>query len=63
MYFGMILFLLGGSIILSSASTFFVPFVFAYLINERFIRKEEEMLAEKFGEVYIDYKKNVRRWI
>jgi protein-S-isoprenylcysteine O-methyltransferase Ste14 len=28
-----------------------------------FIRVEERMLEETFGEVWLEYKKKVRRWI
>jgi protein-S-isoprenylcysteine O-methyltransferase Ste14 len=37
--------------------------VFFFLITTIFIRVEEEMLEEKFGQSYLDYKQHVRRWI
>jgi protein-S-isoprenylcysteine O-methyltransferase Ste14 len=27
------------------------------------IKKEEQYLEKKFGQVYLDYKKKVRRWL
>ncbi len=34
-----------------------------YLLDRRVIVPEEEYLTAKFGETYLDYKKQVRRWI
>lgn len=34
-----------------------------YIMTNFVIKKEEVYLEEKFGEEYINYKKNVRRWI
>ena len=39
-----------------------VPF-FMVLIEAVFIRAEEGMLEAKFGEVWLSYKAEVRRWI
>jgi protein-S-isoprenylcysteine O-methyltransferase Ste14 len=37
--------------------------LFAWLIQERFIKIEEQMLEEKFGAQYQDYQQKVRRWL
>ena len=41
----------------------FVISVFAWLIQELFIKEEERMLEATFGEEYREYKATVRRWI
>lgn len=63
MYLGMSQILLGESILCGSLSPFIITTVFILLIYFVFIRIEERMLLEKFGDEYIRYKKNVRRWI
>ncbi len=35
----------------------------AYLVYVIAIKKEESYLAQKFGEEYLDYKRQVRRWL
>ncbi len=63
MYLGMVIILVGVAIFLGTLASFLpIPF-FVMLIQRRFIQKEEAMLAESFGDQYIEYKKSVRRWI
>ena len=63
MYLGMVIILAGVAIFLGTLASFLpIPF-FVMLIQRRFIQKEEAMLAESFGDQYIEYKKSVRRWI
>lgn len=63
MYLGMTLVLMGAGMLQGSWSALlFVP-LFPVLIECLFIRKEEELLKETFGQVYLDYQKNVRRWL
>lgn len=63
MYLGMVIILVGVAILLGTLASFLpIPF-FVILIQRQFIQKEEAMLAERFGEQYIEYKKTVRRWI
>jgi protein-S-isoprenylcysteine O-methyltransferase Ste14 len=40
----------------------FIPFVF-FIIQVYVIRREENYLARRFGQQFIDYKKRVRRWL
>jgi protein-S-isoprenylcysteine O-methyltransferase Ste14 len=63
MYLGMALLLFGESILFGSLSSFFVSIIYLFLMDFIFIRPEERMLLEKFGEEYITYKNKVRRWI
>ena len=62
-YLGMIVFLFGLWVVLGSLTPLGVIPVFAWLIQEKFIKEEEKMLEEKFGEEYKEYKARVRRWL
>ncbi len=63
MYLGMVSILLGICIILGSITPFFVVLIFIIVIDYLFIRVEESMLEEQFGNTWLKYKKSVRRWI
>jgi len=63
MYLGMIAILLGGAIVLGSITAFFFPILFFIAMEIVFIRYEEISLEEIFGQTYLDYKKQVRRWL
>lgn len=63
MYLGMVLILLGESFLLRSLSSFLITIVFMLLLYFMFIKVEERMLLEKFGDEYIAYKRKVRRWV
>lgn len=63
MYLGLIAILAGVAILLGTLNSFLpIPF-FAFLIQQRFILREEAMLAGNFGDRYCDYRREVRRWI
>jgi protein-S-isoprenylcysteine O-methyltransferase Ste14 len=62
-YLGMIITLIGTWIVLGSLTPSLVIPVFSWLIQEMFIKQEEKMLEEKFGEKYQEYKATVRRWV
>lgn len=62
-YLGMIAILIGLWSFLGSLTPVFIIPVFAWLIQEMFIKQEEQMLDDKFGEEYREYKATVRRWI
>ena len=63
MYLGMLTVLIGVGVVLGTLSPLFVPVLFYLIIRHRFIRVEEFMLEEKFGDEYLDFKRSVRRWI
>jgi len=63
MYLGFVFILSGIAIVLRSLSPFFIIPTFAYLMDRIFICVEERMLAEKFGLVWSEYERKVRRWI
>jgi protein-S-isoprenylcysteine O-methyltransferase Ste14 len=59
----MIVTLVGLWIFLGSLSEALVIPIFALIIQEKFIKIEEQMLEEKFEERYQNYKQKVRRWL
>lgn len=63
MYLGMVFILLGVAILMGSLTPFIVIAIFAAVMELFFVRTEEKMLAQKFGEVWEAYNKKVRRWI
>ncbi len=63
MYLGLAFILIGIAILHGSISPVLVIPVFIWLISKNFIEKEETMLEETFGDAYLEYKKQVRRWI
>ena len=63
MYVGFVLILFGIAIFVGSLTPYAVILIFAILMGVVFIRVEERMLEETFGETWMEYKKKVRRWI
>ena len=63
MYLGFVAILLGISVLLRSLSPYIAVVVFFVLIELMFIRVEEQMLEEKFGDVWERYRSRVRKWI
>jgi protein-S-isoprenylcysteine O-methyltransferase Ste14 len=63
MYLGMALVLTGVAILLGSLTPWSVLLALVPLFEARFVRVEESMLEETFGEAYRAYRKQVRRWI
>ena len=63
MYLGMALVLFGTSITVGTFSALFIAPIFMAIIEFRFIRPEEVMLRELFGEDFEAYCKLVRRWL
>lgn len=55
--------LLGISLLLGSASPYIVVILFAVLMELLFIRTEEMMLEEQFGQEWIQYRSRVRKWV
>ena len=63
MYLSMLLLTTGVAWLLGSLTAFLpVPFLYAVL-RFRFIAMEEGMLEQKFGVEYLEYKRQVRRWV
>ena len=63
MYLGLVLALLGTSAILQTTGTLIPIVLFIWVIHGNFILGEERFMEAAFGEDYIAYKQNVRRWI
>lgn len=63
MYLSFMIGFIGLSFLASAPfmTLFAIPLL--YLLDQRVIVPEEEYLSAKFGETYLDYKKQVRRWI
>lgn len=54
---------LGFALILNSVWLLISIFPSAYLVYQIAIKKEEMYLEKKFGEEYLSYKRQVRRWL
>ncbi|MFW9967590.1 MAG: methyltransferase family protein [Candidatus Thorarchaeota archaeon] len=63
LYLGALLMLFGLVIIWSSVVTAFLTILVYIIFRFVFIKKEEVILEEEFGDEYRDFKKRVRRWI
>lgn len=63
MYLGFAAILLGISVLLRSLSPYIAVVVFVVLMDLVFIRVEEQMLEEKFGDEWRRYRSRVRKWI
>jgi protein-S-isoprenylcysteine O-methyltransferase Ste14 len=56
--------LVGAALAFGPLAGLDVPFIFAAMIRWRFIRREEAMLRERFGdEAWAAYSRTTRRWI
>lgn len=62
-YLGMTTMLIGVALVLRSVLVLPLPFFFAQIIQEKYIRFEEAALESRFGEAYRQYKDSVRRWM
>lgn len=63
MYLGMVLILVGGMIRTANPLTLLAVVFFIWYITQFQIKPEEDVLSEKFGEEYEQYRSKVRRWI
>lgn len=63
MYLGMVVTLFGVAVLLGTPAAFAPIPVLIRLLTQRFIRIEESMLMDMFGEDYAAYCRKVRRWI
>ncbi len=63
MYLGMVILLIGVATYLGSLMPYLVVPMFILIIQECFIKHEEPFLENIFGQEYLDYRNNVRRWL
>jgi len=63
MYMGMFLMLFGVAFLLGSVATLLPLVLFILIIRYNFVLGEERFLEAAFGQSYLDYKSEVRRWI
>lgn len=63
MYTGMLLALAGTALLLNGFWVWLVIVPFAAIIRYYFIRTEEQLMEQTFGEDYLAYKTSVRRWL
>jgi protein-S-isoprenylcysteine O-methyltransferase Ste14 len=63
MYLGMVIAMAGVALIAGSLSVWLIPPAFAATLHYRFIRVEEQVIAQQFGEDYERYRREVRRWV
>ena len=62
MYLGLVILLIGVASYLGSLTPYLVIPVFFLIIQQCFIKHEEPFLENIFGQEYLDYKNDVRRW-
>lgn len=63
MYLGMVVVTLGVATCLGSVSPFLLPGTLFFVLDRRFVRREEQFLRDSLGTAYDDYSTRVRRWI
>lgn len=63
MYLGMTLIIISVSFLFSSPFPILIAIGYMYIITNKFIKKEEKNLKDKFGDQFMTYTKKVRRWI
>ena len=63
MYLSLVLLMIGFTFFQSSLWYLGATLVLFFLLTHLAIKPEEQYLAEKFGQQYLDYKARVRRWI
>jgi protein-S-isoprenylcysteine O-methyltransferase Ste14 len=63
MYLGMFLMAFGAAFLLGSIGALIPLLAFMLIIRYNFVAGEERFMEAAFGQQYLDYKSNVRRWI
>ncbi len=63
MYLGMILIMLGLALCVGTLPFYISSIVYFAIINFLFVPYEEKKLANSFGEEYLRYMSEVRRWV
>jgi protein-S-isoprenylcysteine O-methyltransferase Ste14 len=62
MYLGFVFLLLGVAVLLNSLSSLLGPLMMFFTLEWKFIPFEEKEMEKTFGEKYLQYKKQIRRW-
>jgi protein-S-isoprenylcysteine O-methyltransferase Ste14 len=63
MYLGTVLVLAGVAILLGTLAPLLVVIVVFAILQEGFIRREERLLDDTFGDQYRTYRRSVGRWL
>lgn len=63
MYLGVTMFVLGVGVLVGTPALMVCWLVFAWIIDVRFIPREERALETEFGAEYEEYRSQVRRWV
>lgn len=63
MYVGLFFLLLAYATMLQNIANLTVLPLFIWYMNRFQIIPEEEVMEEKFGDAYLEYKSEVRRWL
>jgi protein-S-isoprenylcysteine O-methyltransferase Ste14 len=63
MYLGAVLLVFGVAVLLGSATPLIIAVAYFVILQEGFIRHEERLLEQRFGEEYRTYRRSVRRWL
>jgi len=63
MYLGMLVLLIGAAVCLNSLLVFIGPLVFFLAATLWYIPFEEQAARAEFGEAYVTYCSDVRRWL
>ena len=63
MYLGAVLLVSGVAFLLGSMTPLIVAGAFFVILQEGFIRYEERLLEQRFGEEYRRYRRSTRRWL
>ena len=63
MYLGVTIFVLGVGVLVGTPALMLCWLAFAWIIDARFIPREERALEKQFGDDYEEYRSQVRRWL
>lgn len=63
MYLSLVIWLLAWMIFLTNLWGLVVIIGFMFYLTQFQIKPEEQMLQQKFGQIFLQYKQSVRRWI
>ncbi len=63
MYLGIVLMMTALALIVGSPPFYLVGLIYFFVINAVFCPYEEHKLEASFGDIYLDYKQRVRRWL